>query len=260
MVEEENQNNLNKIRSTKHKININYTGSTHFENEELEKNYLIDSSKKDNYQDMLANFLIILGYVCYGIYLYIVFYRDILMLINLMCLSLSLIIYFSHKLTNSKISKYYIDQILILISYLNTLVKIYYVLVKTDDNKDEHCTEILRCLFYSFLSTYLYILMKIENCFNTYIFYMSSHFLVAFLSESYSKKEHFYHVEWAFGTMLGFIFLYLRKIWEVTKRNAYSEKSKFDTLFNFAKDLLRNANKSQFNSENSKILYETQIN
>lgn len=261
MAEEENQASLNKIKSTNFPININFMGSTHFQNEELERHFKKKNQKEETFHERQANSMIALGYLSYGLYLYLVFFRDILFITNILCFVLSIVIYLS--LAYSKkigVSKFYTDQILILISYLNTLGKVYYVIFMMENKQEEHSTEILRCLFYSFLSTYLYILMKIENCFYTYSFYMTTHLFVAYFSDIYSKGDHFYYVEWAFGTMLGFIFLYFRKIWEVKKRFGYAEKKRFDLVYEFAQGLLRNSNSKLVGTENSEILYETKIN
>jgi len=264
--EEENKSALHKIKSTDFIINSNYLGSTCFQNEEIERNFLKENLKSSSFYDTLANMMMVLGYFSYGVYLYLVFYRVVLFNLNFFCFIFSIVIYVSHIYVNKKIkiSKFYVDQILIFISYLNTLAKVYYVVFIMENKKEEHSAEILRCLFYSFLSTYLYVLMKIENCFYTYVFYMTTHLLAAYLSEANSDSSHFYYIEWAFGTMLGFIFLYFRKLWEVNKRNVYLEKRKFDLLYNFTKGLLRdtkNNNKSQ-NSvvEHSEILNENFTN
>jgi len=216
-------------------IDINYLGITQFQDKNFENDFLKDNEKSGKFQYLFSNLMMLAGYISYLTYVYIVFYHSMLMNICILNFSLSFIILILSRYLNNKVSATQIDRLLIFINYVNVIFKIYFIIFELQIKKEEYNPEFLRTLFYSSLSTFLYLLIKMESYIYDYIFYIGLNSITVIACQIYSSSNYHYYFELILGSMLGLFFFYIRKLWDFNKRNIYSERNKKEILVEFIK-------------------------
>jgi len=207
-------------------VNLNFSGITQFQDKKLEQNYLKDNMELEYFQNLLSNSIIIAGYLTSLLYIYFIFYHNVLFNVCLVNLCLSLLIIIFSDSSKIKITSEFKDRILIFINYFTISFKIYFIIFNLSNKLNDYNPEILRILFYLFLSTNLYVVMKLQSNIYDYAFYNFLNCITVTIIEIYSISNHHYYFELILLCILGLLFFFIRKLWDFNNRIIYSERKK----------------------------------
>lgn len=245
---------LEKLIGYNEKINQSIFQTIKFEDEKLEHYFLEDNYAAEKIQNLISNLMIIAGYITSILYIYLAFYDSIFLKSCLVCLLMSLLILVFSTYCKNKKLKFYLDHVLILISFINLNFKLYYIILNYTNENDDYYGEILRIVIYSFLSTFLFLLIKLESNIFIYIFYSICNFINIAFCQKYSNKNHFYYLEGILSILLASFFYIIRKSWDLRLRLLFAEKHRFEMFYLYTNEFINGLNGYHVNIQNRSIL------
>lgn len=204
--------------------------------------------------DMIINFVFIMGYIVSLLYLLIPYYNPILLSICLFCKILTcIIVLISYRLKKSEKYKshtklfHYLDHLLIFISSFNLNLKIVLLAVIFTTEEKDNSEELIRVIIYQFVSTNMYLIVKLEANIKITLFYFAKDFLCILIAQIYSKREHYYVLDGVTSFATYVIFYIFRKIWDLKLRSHFASKLKFKDFFSYVNDLINGLKGYHFN-------------
>ncbi len=236
-------------------IDISLIKFTRFIDDEIETKFQKDREIKDRYQKILADIILILGFVASIIYIIFAFYKVLFLVICLICFLIDITLIICSYFTKNRKLIYIINnlEILLIVLSLNikgNLLNFYY---NTPD-EDNH-SELLRVIIYDFVSSNLFSLLKLEaNIFVNSFFFTLNMFLII-TSSIYSNKNRFYFLEGIISFLFTLVFFALRKAWDYRIRLIFAEKYKFERLYKYTIDFIKGLNAYHVNIRNNEIVY-----
>jgi len=204
--------------------------------------------------DLIINLVFILSYIVSLVYLLIPYFNPLLLAFCIICkLITCVIVYINYKLKKNKDYKnnkklfIYIDHILIFISSFNFNVKVILISVLYNSVTNDNSEELIRVIIYQFVSTNMYLIIKLEASVKISLFYFLKDFACIIIAHSFSYKNHYYFLDGisSFATYL--VFYIFRKIWDLRLRSHFSEKLKFKDFFFYVSDLINGLKGYHFN-------------
>jgi len=122
---------------------------------------------------------------------------------------------------------------------------------KENDNHEE----VMRVIIYDYISTNLFILVKLESHLFNYVFYFMLNLITVVFAEKYSNVQHFYYLDACTGLILFMLFYVLRRQWDLKSRKLFSEKYKYEKLFQYSLDFINGLNGYHINFKNNNIIF-----
>ncbi len=230
---------------------INYIFSqTMFKNKEMEDMFKEYQIKSLMIQNTLGDIMLLLGYIANLVYIFTAYYRNF---IFFYCLLMMIITFFliviSYKITDKKAKTILSHIQVFLISFFmnsKVIIIIYFYNTPIHDNGEE----ILRVIIYDYISTNLFVLVKLEGGIFVNIFYFTINMCSCITAYYYSIIDHFFYLEIMTSFFVMIIFYSFRKIWAFKIRYVFAEKYKYKNLYSYTYDFLNGFNGFQINFKN----------
>lgn len=214
---------------------------TKFLDEELEKLFIKDQIQINKLYDTFSDSLLILGYLVGLLYVFFIFYKLIFIIICVVFLGITAFII----LIKRKISQQKYERLIKILNCWQIFFMSFFLFLKTIIISmayitviDDYHFEILRVIIYHFTSTNIFLLIKLEACWKTSLFYLiMSQFSIG-LADFKSGFKNYYFMDGITSIVISIIFYVLRKLWDIHIRMTFAEKYKFEVLFKYSNDFL----------------------
>lgn len=236
-------------------INDGFFSFTRFADVEIEEKFQVDREKRDKFQKILSDIVLICGYVASLIYIFMAFYKLSFLIICMGCFAISLVlIILTYFIKNRKIIYIFNNLEIILIGLsLNVkgnLLNFYY-----NNSENDNYAELLRIIIYDFVSGNLFVLLKLEANFFVNMTHFLLNFFLIITSTLYANSNHFYFLEGLTSFLFTFIFFFFRKVWDHRMRVIFAEKYKFERLYKYSTDFIVGLNAYHISIKNNEIMY-----
>ena len=239
----------------KYEIENNVFSKTIFKNKEVEEKFQIHSANDSTLKSLVSNLLVVLGYFATFLYIVFAYYRLIFLLICCICFILTVIsIYLSAK-SHSLRFKCINYQIQIFLSSFNLWIKGLIVITYYGSKDTDNSQELLRIIIYEFVSTNIFLIVKLEACFKTSLFYFFQNLILISFAHIYSNRNNYFFLEGITSFFVSIIFYSLRKEWDIKLRKIFSEKIKFEIFFSYVSDYLLGLNGYNINIQNNTNIF-----
>lgn len=223
------------------KMEENFFKKTKFLEEELEILFHQNQVEINKLYDKFSDCVFILGYIMCLLYIGLIFFKYFLFSFCIACTAISfilIIIKCRFDMSRNKLFTKYFDHFQIFLitffmTFKGTLISLTYNTHEYDNEE-----EILRVIIYQFFSTNLFLLIKLEACFKTSIFYFIMSLFPIIVGDLKSNIKHYYFMEGITSLAISVIFYVLRKLWDRHIRMSFAEKYKFEILFKYTNDFL----------------------
>ncbi len=226
-------NNLNKMDTDiilTDMLNINFDieknhfRKTVFLNEALENHFQKNMEENSFKNNLLSNGIIILGFLASLMFILVCYFKIIYLSVCLFLFCISMLTLAYSIYNKNKEFRYITDNIQILLSFLNLLIKsivasVYY-------NSENNEMELLRIMIYQALSTNIYMIIKLEANIFISLFYMLLNTIVIIISILFCTRNHHFYLEIVINFCIFLIFYLLRKKWDIKLRHLFAEKYK----------------------------------
>ena len=235
-------------------INMNIFSQTKFKKNYIEDLFLNDNKEASFLQNILGDLMLLLGYLANLIYIYLAYYRKLIFLYCIIIMLFTFIlIVISFKIQNKRLKKFINQLEVFLISFfMNTKVFIicfYYNTLENDNGE-----EILRVIIYDYISTNLFILVKLEGGIAINLFYFTFNAISVLVGHFHSLTNHFFLLEIITSFIISIIFYSFRKIWAFKIRYIFAEKYKYQNLYSYTYDFLNGFNGFHINFKNKMFI------
>lgn len=246
---------LEKFLSIECEILNNLYTKTQFKDKDLESKFqkiLFQQNKRS----LVPNLIVVLGYLATFVYILFAFYRVVFLITCLLCIVFTTIsIFLSLKSENQNV-KHIHNHFQIFLSSFNLWFKAIIVCVYYNNPENDNIEELLRIIIYEFVSTNIYIIVKLEASLYTSLFYFLQNLTIILFSHFYSNKQHYFFLEILTSFFVYLIFYALRKEWDFRVREIFAQKHKFEKFFSYVQDYLVGLNGYNLNIRNgSNIFY-----
>jgi len=226
-----------------------------FKDENLEQLFDKDEKKKFIFETFITDMIIIMGYIAILSYIIIASFKKVALILTISNFFITIILIIISKKTKNKFWLDFLRHIKIfLINISMNLKGILITYIYNNDENDNH-GEILRVIIYNYISTNLFILVKLECKLFIYVFYFIINSVSALIVRNFSRGEYFYHLDITYGFVLFLIFYILRRKWDFKVRKIFSEKIKFQNFYQYSIDFINGLNGYHVNLKNESIIY-----
>lgn len=215
----------------------------------------------DIISDLLINLVFILGYVVSLSYLIFAYFNPYLISVCIFFKFIScIVVYMSYTIKkNDKPKKkkkllFYLDHLLIFLSSLNLNIKVFIICFVYINENNDNSEELIRVIIYQFVSTNMYLIVKLEASIKLTLFYFAKDFIFVILAQVVSYKNHYYYLEGLTSFSTYFIFYIFRKIWDIKLRSNFVEKLKFRDFYYYVNDFVKGLNGYHFNLFDEKYI------
>ena len=245
---------IESLTDMKAEIENSFIFDTKFKNNNLEILFLKSEKERSLVQDFLGDLMVILGYIANLLYIFVAYYRKLILVycLSMMFITLALSI-ISYKV-NKKSMKNFLShiQVFLISFFLNS--KVFILNFYFNDEENENSEELLRIIIYDYISTNLFILVKLECNLGIYIFYYFMNLFSIIICELKSLKNHYYFLDAFTSLSISIIFYTFSKVWSYKIRSIFSEKYKFESLYSYTYDFLNGINGYQINFRDKKFI------
>ena len=202
---------LEKIMNINLTVDDNLLGFTKFHDKNIEEEFQNDNVKKEKFQRILGNVILLCGYLASFIYIFLAFYKLLFLIICGSCFILTVILMIISNFIKCKKLKYIIDilQILLINCSLNIKGNLLNFFYNTPEN--DNYAELLRVIIYDFVSSNLFSLLKLQGNIFTSIGFFIFNLILVINSQIKSNTNHFYYLEGFTSFLFTFIFCFFRK-------------------------------------------------
>jgi len=246
---------LEKMLNLNIKIDTNIYKFTKFIDEDAENKFQKEREQKEKYQKVMSDIILICGHIASSIYIIFAFYKQAFLLLCLSCFFInSILMTMSYFIKDRKIL-YILDNIEIFLICLSLNIKGNLLNFIYNTPLDDNYAELVRIIIYDFLSTNLFILIKLEAHILTSLFYFILNIILIIMSSINSNVNRFYFLEGFTSFILTFMFFLLRKAWDYRARVIYAEKYKLEGLYKYTTDFIIGLNAYHVNINNDDIVY-----
>ncbi len=240
-------------------INLNISNklltSIKFDDEKLEILFLVDEKEKSSFNNILTDSMIIIGYITSLFYIILASFQESMLIMTIINLIASTILIICSNISkNLKYIKIF-TYLKILLINLNLNIKAIITSIFFNTIENDNHEEIMRVIIYDFFSTNLFILVKLDSHILNYVFYYLLNLITVLIAEIYSNKEHFYYLDAMTGFILFMIFYFLRRQWDLKSRKLFSEKYKYEKLYQYSIDFINGLNGFHINLKNNNVIY-----
>jgi len=232
------------------KINKNFFRQTEFKNKEMEDLFKSYQKKSSFIQNTLGDVMLLLGYIANLIYIFTAYYRNFIFIYCLIIMLLTFVlIVLSYKMSNNNLKKFLpFMQVFLISFFMNS--KVFFIIFFYSTPENDNGEEILRIIIYDYISTNLFILVKLEGGISVNLFYFFINMFSTLTANYYSLKNHYLFLEVMTSFFLLIIFYSFRKIWAYKIRYVFAEKYKYKNLYSYTYDFLNGFNGFQINFKN----------
>lgn len=159
------------------------------------------------------------------------------------------LIVISYKISNEKIkSLIHQLQVFLISFFMNS--KVFIICIYYNTTEDDNGEEILRVIIYDYISTNLFVLVKLDGSILVNLFYFFANMTSILVGNYHSIKNHYLYLEAMTSFFLMIIFYSFRKIWTYQLRYIFAEKYKYKNLYSYTYDFLNGFNGFQINFKN----------
>jgi signal transduction histidine kinase len=231
-----------------------------FKDPSLEKKYEEFEIKNVDFKTkrIFSDFILILGNVVSIIYVCIFLMKFEMIILFSVNLLLSILITLICLYKKIKKTGHFLDHLNVFINNSSLVIKaILVIFTYSEEFEDDKLNiEMLRIIIYHFLFVNLVICFKFNASFYIYTIYFIFNLIITILAIIYSKKDR---SSFEFEAFISFGFTYLiftfRKIFENLSRKIYSEKYKFEKLYNYTTNLIKGLEHNYIVLRNDKTVF-----
>ena len=241
-------------------INSNLFSKTKFNNKEEEikfQNYISTKLNKNKYN--LSNIIKIFFFISILLFIILAFYRNLSIGIFLVLFFFYLIITGIKSVNTNK------NHLSCLSHIQNGIISIFYfsniflICFLYNNAEKDNFEEIIRMIFYYQIFSNILIFIKFEaNIYINFVYFLTN-FISVIFAIFFSLKNHFYFLDAINSVFIYFIFYIMRKDWDLKLRILFSDKVKFEFLFNKILDYLKIINVNFTIINNYKIFNNDKI-
>lgn len=248
---------LEKFLNIDYEIQNKTFTKTKFKDPDLERKFqhIIFLQNKNS---LVQNLIVVLGYLATFLYILLAFYRIVFLISCLLCIFFTVISIFLSLHSENAAVKHLHSHFQIFLSSFNLWFKAIVVCLYYNTPKNDNTEELLRIIIYDFVSTNIFLVVKLEASLITSLFYFCQNFVIILFSNFYSTGNHYFFLEAMTSFFVFVIFYSLRKEWDFRVREIFSQKNKFEKFFLYVQDYLLGLNGYNLSIQNGANVFYNQ--